>query len=368
MNTARLVAEKVLAPRAEETDQAALVPRSNLDALAEAGLFGMACHGAGAPAPAMRQVQEALAGSCGATYFVWAQHHSPVRLLQATGNAELRDRWLVPLCRGSSIAGVAFAYLRRPGPPAVSAGRVTGGWRVTGTAPFVTSWGLAEVFVVAAVGGSEIVWFCLPGHPTDSVRPSPPLALSVLQATSTVTLRLDDLVVPNADVVKVEPLHSWRVRDRLATARPPAAALGVAQRCCQLLVVLAGERAGAVEEAAGALTNELAACRTRAYSLADALPDAQGELPVDTAISDVTAPTDALEAHLASMVDARAWCLDLAQRASLALIAAAGGRAMTRSHPAQRLAREAAFYAVQAQTGSIRAATLARLTRPTGSS
>jgi alkylation response protein AidB-like acyl-CoA dehydrogenase len=397
--TARLLAEEVLIPHAEKTDQAALVPRSNLDALAEAGLFGMACHGAGSPAPAMRQVQEALAGACGATYFVWAQHHSPVRMLHSTENTELADRWLGPLCHGSAIAGVAFAYLRRPGLPAVSAERVAGGWRVNGTAPFVTSWGLADVFVVAAVGGPDIVWFCLPGHPTDSVRPSPPLALSVLQATSTVALRLDDHVVPDADVIKVEPLGSWRVRDRPATARPPAAALGVAEHCCRLLAELAGggtglagggtglagggtglagggtglagggtglAGGGVVGEAALALTKELASCRDRAYSLADALPGAQGELPVDTAASDETAPFDALEAHLALMVDARAWCLDLAQRASLALIAAVGGRAMTRSHPAQRLAREAAFYAVQAQTGAIRAATLARLTRPVG--
>ena len=35
---------------------------------------------------------------------------------------------------------------------------------------------------------------------------------------------------------------------------------------------------------------------------------------------------------------------------------------MARTHPAQRLAREAMFYAVQAQTGAIRRASLERLT------
>lgn len=383
--SARWVADQVLAPAAEQTDQAVLVPRSNLDALARAGLFGIACAhpGAGEGPPRqgpMRQVQELLAGACGATYFVWAQHHSPVRMLQATSNAALADRWLEPLCRGEQIAGVAFAYLRRPGPPALSAERTSSGWRVNGTAPFVTSWGLADAFLVAAVSAAgELVWFWLPGRATDSVLPSPPLALSVLQATSTVALRLADLWVPDGQVVRVEALDTWRARDRAATARPPAAALGLAERCCRLLAGLASERGRAVEDAASSLAGELDRCRAHAYALADALPGTREELPVDTAVPDQVGQASSsggaspgggavhdLDSHLAAMVEARAWCLDLAQRSSLALVAAVGGRAMTLSHPAQRLAREAAFYSVQAQTGAIRAAALSLLSRPIG--
>jgi alkylation response protein AidB-like acyl-CoA dehydrogenase len=59
----------------------------------------------------------------------------------------------------------------------------------------------------------------------------------------------------------------------------------------------------------------------------------------------------------------RAWSLDLALRSAYALVAAHGGRSMSLSHPAQRLLREASFYAIQAQTGELRRATLARLTR-----
>src|SRR5205085_4891621 len=72
---ARAVADDVLAPAAEETDQADIVPRSHLRALADAGLFDASGH---------REVYEILAGACGATFFVWVQHHAPVRLLQAS--------------------------------------------------------------------------------------------------------------------------------------------------------------------------------------------------------------------------------------------------------------------------------------------
>jgi hypothetical protein len=56
--------------------------------------------------------------------------------------------------------------------------------------------------------------------------------------------------------------------------------------------------------------------------------------------------------------DHRAACLDLARRATTALLAAVGGRGMDLAHPAQRLAREADFYVIQAQTADGRAATL----------
>jgi len=55
--------------------------------------------------------------------------------------------------------------------------------------------------------------------------------------------------------------------------------------------------------------------------------------------------------------------LDLARRATDALVAATGGGAMSLEHPAQRLVREATFFLIQAQTGDLRAASLARLAR-----
>jgi alkylation response protein AidB-like acyl-CoA dehydrogenase len=353
VQAARTVAATTLAPRAEETDRADRVPVENLDALADAGLFCLAGAQPGdvrgsTPPAVVRAVHEALAGACGATFFVWAQHHTPVRLLGRSENAALRKRWLDPLCSGRSLGGVAFAYLRWEGRAAVRAEPVANGYRVSGTAPWVTSWGLADVFAVAAhLPGQQVMWFLVDGLATEALRPSPPLALSAMQSTSTVTLDFDGLFVPSDDVMLVETLEAWRQQDRITTSQPSPAALGVASTSCRLLSEQAARAGSAMlTEASDALTADVDHSRRHAYGLADErLPDSGAQLL----------------AHLDRMVEARVWNLATAQRASQALVTAVGGGAIARAHPAQRLVREASFYAVQAQTAPIRAACLRRL-------
>lgn len=318
MAAARAVAEEVLGPAAEQTDQAEIVPRSHLDALADAGLFDLRGD--------VRPVFEILAGACGATFFVWAQHHAPVRLLVSSSNDELRDRWLPPLRSGAVLGGVAFAHLRRPGPSAVTARRVAGGYLVDGEAPWVTSWGRAGLFAVAARCDDRVLFFAVPAD-AGGLRPSAPLRLMVMQATSTVRLGFDGFRASDADVIADVPFVDWQAQDRLATAKPNPAAFGVAGTCTRLLAEIDPETAAALEA-------ERLDCRARSYRGED------------------------------GQVELRAWSLELAVRCALALVAATGGRSMERGHPAQRLLREAAFYAIQAQTGPLRDATLSRLIPP----
>ena len=326
VEVARRLAVDLLEPAAQATDQAEVVPRSHLQALAAAGLCGLFCP-PGVPAADARAVFEALAGACGVTFFVWVQHHAPVRMRAGSPNQALRDRYLDDLCAGRILGGVAFAYLRRPGPPAVVARRVPGGWHVDGEAPWVTSWGLAGLYAVAARHEEDVVFFVVDAAST-ALRPSPPLALAAMGASSTVRLAFDGLRVPDDDVLSVVPFHRWQAGDRVATARPNPAAFGIAATCVRLI----GDTP---------LAQELSGLRSRSYALAD-------EHRTD-------------RAHLDAMVDARAASLDLALRGATALVATTGGRAMALDHPAQRLLREAAFFAIQAQTLALRRATLAQL-------
>ena len=362
MVAARRLAVDLLAPTAESTDQAPLVPRSHLEALADAGLCGLAGppdHGGKAASPGVtRPVYEALAGACGVTFFVWVQHHAPVRLLASSANTAVRERWLPELCRGSVLGGVAFAYLRRPGPAAVVARRAPGGWTVDGEAPFVTSWGLARLFAVAAVvedgggedGGGEAMFFLLDAEaPGPSVEATPPLRLAAMGASSTVRLRFDGLFVPEVEVLRTIDLGRWRARDRAATSHPHPAPFGLTSTALALLTARA-EATG--QTAAGRCARDLAAeleeCRTRCYALSDEGRDD--------------------DTHLDALVEARAWGLDLAMRSAQALVAATGGGAMALDHPAQRLLREAAFWSIQAQSTSLRAATLSRVSSVTAGS
>lgn len=339
---ARTVAANILFPAAAEVDQAAGVPVGHLEALAGAGLFGLLGPrehgGVEAPPPVARAVFETLAAACGVTFFVWVQHHAPVRLLSASANRALRERLLPRLCSGELQGGVAFAHLRRPGPPAVVARSVDDGFVLRGEAPWVTSWGMAGVFAVAAqVEGDEerVVFVAIDGDASPALTPSPPLRLLAMNASTTVRLAFHDLPVAEDRLITELSLGAWREQDRFVTAQPNPAAFGVAATAIRLL---AERDTGA----AAALEKEWSGLREESYALADG-----PEMP---------------EGKVERQVELRAWSLELAARAAHALVTATGGRAMELSHPAQRLFREAAFYAIQAQTPALRAATLARLT------
>jgi alkylation response protein AidB-like acyl-CoA dehydrogenase len=328
------------------------VPRSHLDALAEAGLCGIFCPPAVPPAVG-REIFEVLAGACGVTFFVWVQHHAPVHMLVESSNVALKERHLGELCSGRTLGGVAFAYLRRPGPPAVVARRVPGGYQVDGEAPWVTSWGLARLYSVAARIDDRVVFF-LTGVESPRLQASAPLALAAMGASSTVRLTFDGLFVAEDDVMSVMPFDRWQAMDRVITAQPNPPSFGIAATCVRLL-------ADHDADVAAALAAELEDCRRRSAALAGPGGRPIGEAGPGRPIGEA-GPGRYDDAHLVAQVDARAESLALAVRAATALVTAVGGRAMASGHPAQRLLREAAFYTIQAQTPALRRATLARLT------
>ncbi|CAA9248217.1 MAG: hypothetical protein AVDCRST_MAG76-2132 [uncultured Acidimicrobiales bacterium] len=328
----RAVAEGVLFPSAQETDVAERVPEGHLKALAAAGAFGILGSAAPLEPAERRQVHRILGGACGATYFVWAQHEGPVRLLAACENEALKARWLDRLLAGDVIGGTAFAHLRRPGPPLVRAEPDGSGWRLHGEAPWATGWGMAGVYSVAATTPSgTVLWVLLEA---DRLTPTRPLELAVLQATATVRLRFDSAPVAADDVVLELDRSFWDLLDDSIGNRGNPAAQGVALRSLDLL------------ESTGAAGAELAGVMRLALDPV---------IAVNEALADAA---DLGEVDVPAMADARARGIDLAQRAALGLLAAVGGRGLERSHPAQRLVREAAFYAIQAQTSEGRSAAL----------
>ncbi|MFK8023392.1 MAG: hypothetical protein AB8G26_05440 [Ilumatobacter sp.] len=342
---ARTVADEVLFPHAQRVDRST-VPREHLDALADAGLFDLA----ELTPSEMRRVVATIGGGCGATFFVWVQHHGVVRNLASSANDRLRDALLDDFRTGRRLAGVAFAHVRRPGAAAVRATRSAGSWRLDGHAPWATSWGLADRFCVAAVSDDdEMVWVMLPGHGAPGMT-STPLELSVFAATGTVALDFDSCQVDDTDVVAVSDVHDWRDGDRRRAAIGQPAVLGVAERAVRLLAGL-GPEAG---ETAQRLSDEI----VERWAIDDDMLTAAASTPMSVVDS---ADRAALETFVADASDHRAACLDIGRRATTALLAACGGAGMDLAHPAQRLARESTFYVIQAQTADGRSATLRSL-------
>ncbi|MDX6204566.1 MAG: hypothetical protein QOF39_623 [Frankiales bacterium] len=337
------LANDLLAPAAEEVDRS-LVPASHLAAVGAAGLLAPTAAaelgGGGASAAVGRAVSELLAGACGATWFVATQHGTPVRTLAVSDNDELRRRWLRPLASGSALAGIALAQLRRPGPPAVSGRPVAGGWAVSGTVPWLTSWGLADVVLLGFRDGSDAVFALVPAADQPGFVPGAQLRLAAMQAARTVSLRLDDYFVAEPHVVERLPFDEWAARDASITGNVTPAVFGLLRSVLTRMRAEAERRQeGSTHALAERLGAEAAGLRTAAYALIDDVPPGE---------------------RMADRLALRAAVLELLTAATAGLVAAGAGGSMSLGHPAQRWAREALFHLIQAQTPAVRAATLDR--------
>ena len=199
-----------------------VLPVAHLDALAAAGLYGApvpaGAGGLGLDLAATCAVAEELASGCLATTFVWVQHRGVVMTLAAEGTpAVLRDRWLVPACRGEVRGGIALTGLM-PGPPRLRARPDGGGWRVDGEAPWVTGWGLIDLLLVVARGPDDSVVSLLldataqPGLTVTRER------LAAVNASVTVRLGFDGVRVPGERGSAGSPSTRPRARGPTACA------------------------------------------------------------------------------------------------------------------------------------------------------
>jgi len=322
LEVAAELSESVLFPAVLEVDRADAVPVSHLDALASAGLYGLAGprdhHGLDLRPDEALAVIECLASGCLTTTFVWLQHHASVRAVTTAGG-ELAEEWLRPLCTGERRAGVAFAGLRRPGPPLITAESTRGGWVITGTAPWVTGWSRIDVVLVAArvpaLPGAPVLWVLVDA--TEGGRVSVErLRLEAVDASVTVTASFEQAPVPTERVVGLEPFPAWQERDAAGLRTNGSLSLGLALRCAALLGGPAGR---AIED--------LVAARRH----------------------DLDAP------HPGGLPQARAAAADLVLEAATALVIETGGRAVLSESIAQLLARQAVFLLVFGQTPAIKA-------------
>ncbi|WAP53691.1 acyl-CoA dehydrogenase family protein [Streptomyces sp. S465] len=340
VTAARRLADDVLSPAAEAHDREGVTPAA-IDSVKASGVLGVsapaAYGGAEAPAAVGREIAEILAGACCSTFFVQAQHHTPVRML-AEGEEAIRRRWLRPLSEGTLLAGIAFSHLRAYPELPVRATRVAGGWRFDGRVPWYTGWGLNDVFLLGgATEDGEVVFAGVAAREQPGLTATDPLQLAALTGARTVGLLLDGLVLPDEAVVVRLPYERWATEDRPKNTNTNPAVFGVARAALDLLDA-SGD--GEAKETAGVLRERLAAARRDAYALIDEVP-----------------PAERLDDRLA--VKVRAY--DLMRAATTAAIAAGGGRAFGLSHPAQRLAREGLFLVVQGQTREVRTAHLEAL-------
>jgi alkylation response protein AidB-like acyl-CoA dehydrogenase len=331
-------------PRAADADLHG-VQRSAIDSLARAGF-----HGSPLPSAAgQRELAELLAGSDASTWFCWVQHQSPMRALTGEravrGGSAVEHRLLHDMQSGRLLSGVAFAHLRRPGPQNPSARRVPSGWIVDGSLDWVTSWDIADWFLlmVADADSPQVISAFLPagrGQVSGAARgliPGEPLQLLAMSGTHTRPIQLNRVFIHDEDVVAITDLDQWRAGDAIKTADANPATFGLIRGAVAELTAIAEQRSDRqLGEIALALVDDARECRRHAYAWIDA------------------STTEGVHERLTL----RARSLGLAQRATTAVLTARAGMAMIRGTSAERRAREALFMLVQAQTRQSRAAFL----------
>lgn len=349
--TARRICHAVIAPRAEALDNGDADPCDNLRTLADAGLVGIttprewggsACSGA-----FQREFTEILTAACGTTWFILTQHLGSCGTIAGSKNTILRDKYLRDMAAGRHYVGVGFGHLRRK-EPMIIATPVGGGYRLTGTAPWVTGYPYLSGIIFGAsleTDPDRHVYLYASAEESDALRSTPPLPLCAMNATATTEVTLHDLFLPGENVLKWSSREEMAKGDFYGIAGATAPPLGCALGALETLRGMAEKRGTglpALLDAVAAFDREIAACRTNARRIADGAKDT------------ATYKEEAL--------NARAWAIELAVRVSHAAIAGAGGEGNSRLHPAQRRFREAMFYTLTAQTGDILSATVGRLT------
>jgi alkylation response protein AidB-like acyl-CoA dehydrogenase len=327
LDVAARIAEEVFFPAALRVESADTVPVSHLDELAAAGLYGLAgppeISGLDVPDLAtVCRVIEILAGGCLSSTFVWAQHHSAVLGVVHGPNGAIREEWLEPLCTGQRRAGLAIGSAVRPGPPALRATAVDGGFRFDGEAFWVTGWGLVDTLYAAGRDERDMLVFALLDAQESESVSARLLDMVAIRSSRTVQMHLDNHFVPAERVVAVVPHAIWLERDAANLRFNGSFALGVAGRCLRLI----------------------------------------GPSPLDEEFTAVRAALDSADPP--AMAAPRAAAVEFVLRAAAYLAASQGSRSVLLDQHAQRLLREAMFLLVFGSRPAIREALLHRLSGP----
>ena len=315
------------------------VQRSRIDALVSAGLTSLSVPqefgGQGLPPALAREVTERVAGACGTTWFVLTQHRSALDAVLTTTNPVLIETWRRDVAQTRALGAVAFAHLRRSGPPQVVAEPTTDGWEITGELDWVTGWSVADVLaLMCRTADGRVVEALITANPRPGMKVSAPLSLMAMGGTQTVAITLDRLRVTHDEVAHVRQWSQWCHLDNRRTVNTPPAVFGVLRSVVGALARIGMRReSDATSDLAQQYATRVRELRTQAYDLMD--------------------HHDPDELH-GERLAIRARALETLQQASAALVAATGGSAMSMDRPEQRWARESLFLLVQAQTADLR--------------
>ena len=362
-DTARDVAQNLLAPYAAEWDRDARFPREALGELGKLGFLGMLVPeqygGAGADHVGYALALEEIAAGDGATSTILSVQNSVgcMPILQY-GSEEQKQRFLVPLARGEKLAAFCLTEPQAGSDAAAlktRAQRRGNRWVLNGTKQFITSGSNADVAIVFAVtdpaaGRRGISAFIVP---TDT----PGYRLASLEkklgqrASDTAQLVFDDMEL-TPDLMLGAEGEGYKIAlanlegGRIGIA---AQAIGMARAAYEAALAYAKER-----EAFG---QKIIAHQAVAFRLADMATQIAAARGL---VLDAAAKRDAGEPCLTEAAMAKLFASEMAERVASDAIQIHGGYGYLVDFPVERIYRDVRVCQIYEGTSDIQRLIIAR--------
>ncbi|RSS62334.1 acyl-CoA dehydrogenase family protein [Streptomyces sp. WAC06273] len=250
----REIAQREIAPRAAEEEDAGTFPREVFALLSDSGLLGLpydAEHGGGEqPYEVYLQVLEELAAARLTVGLGVSVHTLASYALAAYGTKEQQAEHL-PAMLGGGLLGAYCLSEPSSGSDAASlrtkAVREGGEWVLSGTKAWITHGGIADFYTVMARTGEDgprgITAFLVPGD-AEGLSAAVPEKKMGLKGSPTAQVHLDGVRVPDARRIGEEGQGFAIALSALDSGRLgiAACAIGVAQAALDTAVAYAAER------------------------------------------------------------------------------------------------------------------------------
>ncbi|MFD7444918.1 acyl-CoA dehydrogenase family protein [Streptomyces sp. NPDC059909] len=357
----REIAQREIAPRAAEEEDAGHFPRDTFALLSDSGLLGLpydsAYGGGGQPYEVYLQVLEELAAARLTVGLGVSVHTLACHALANYGTKEQQAEHL-PAMLGGGLLGAYCLSEPSSGSDAASlrtkAVRDGGDWVLTGTKAWITHGGVADFYTVLARSGGEgprgITAYLVPGD-AEGLSAAAPEKKMGMKGSPTAQLHFDGVRVPDARRVGDEGQGFAIALSALDSGRLgiAACAIGVAQAALDEAVSYATGRQQ--------FGHPIADFQGLRFMLADMATKIEAGRSLYLAAARLR---DAGRPFSQQAAMAKLFCTDAAMQVTTDAVQILGGYGYTADFPVERLMREAKVLQIVEGTNQIQRMVIAR--------
>lgn len=341
--------QQTIAPKAAQIDREPVALQQALQGMGDRSLLALKVPqdlgGAGLSEADYYHFKIMIARYSGALAFLQTQHQSAASLLAASNNKSLQQLYLPLMGKGERLVGIGFSQLRRRGKPMMKALKTEEGYLLEGNVPWITGFGFFDRFIIGATlpDGREL-YGMLPLQNSQqesggAISFSPPMDLVAMSSTNTVSAKLTDWFLDEANVVALKAARSIHENSKKNVLHHGFFALGCAYAGLDILEsTYQKKQLSFLYESWQLLKKEVISCHQSMF-----------------------AALSSSNSSYKSKLQLRASAINLAGRCSQAAVIASSGAANERDNAAGRVYREALLFSVSGQTTSVMEESLKKL-------